>query len=157
MSARAVIVCSTCDAESEGLDVCAYCGGELWIERKGRRARPARPSHAARLESSPRLRLLLSALLKAGERGLTTREIFEATGSMAVHSDVFELRENGYRIECRSESHTPVALAGKPPLGPPPSSRRRFRYTLLGKLAEPSTVLSKNEAEGQAPCLIGKG
>lgn len=65
-----------------------------------------RPSHAARVSSSPRLRALLSALLKAGDRGLTTREIFERTDSMAVHSDVHELRDNGYRISCRREGTT---------------------------------------------------
>jgi hypothetical protein len=78
-----------------------------------------RPSHAARLEASPRLRDLLSALLKAGDRGLTTREIFDRTGSMAVHSDVHELRENGYRISCATDAAAPGV-----------SGRRRFRYRL---------------------------
>lgn len=78
-----------------------------------------RSSHAARLSSSPRLRALLSALLKAGERGLTTREIFERTGSMATHSDVHELRANGYRISCSSEGRTGAG-------------RRVFRYRIEG-------------------------
>jgi hypothetical protein len=99
----------------------------------------ARPSHAARLSSSPRLRALLTALLKAGDRGLTTREIFDRTGSMAVHSDCHELRENGYRIECRSE-----------PQGIETAGRRRFRYRLLGKLAEPVP----SNASSNAPSII---
>ena len=86
-----------------------------------------RPSHAARLESSPRLRALLSALLKAGDRGLTTREIFDRTGSMAVHSDCHELRQNGYRIDCRMVADEPRA-AGQ-------GRRRRFCYRLMGARA----------------------
>jgi hypothetical protein len=82
----------------------------------------ARPSHAARISSSPRLRALLTALLKAGDRGLTTKEIQVLTDACAVHSDVCELRANGYRIPCRMESD--VAL------GPGQGRRRRFRYRL---------------------------
>lgn len=77
------------------------------------------PSHAARLESSPRLRTLLAALLKAGDRGLTTREIFERTGSMAVHSDAAELRANGYRVSCVQEGRTDAG-------------RKVFVYRLVG-------------------------
>ena len=100
-----------------------------------------RPSHAARLESSPRLRTLLSALLKAGERGLTTREIFDQTGSMAVHSDCHELRENGYRVECRTD-RAPASVGV--------SGRRRFRYRLLGKLVEPRPGLALGITQGTA-------
>jgi hypothetical protein len=95
----------------------------------------ARPSHAARIETSPRLRALLTALLKAGDRGLTTREIFDRTGSMAVHSDAHELRQNGYRIGCRSDGKT----AG---------GRRVFRYRIEVAKAPESPVLST----GQGGC-----
>lgn len=89
----------------------------------------ARPSHAARIESSPRLRALLTALLKAGDRGLTTREIFDRTGSMAVHSDVHELRANGYQVGCSGGGRTG-------------DGRRVFRYRIEGAKAPESPVLS---------------
>jgi hypothetical protein len=95
-----------------------------------------RPSHAARLSSSPRLRALLTALLKAGDRGLTTREIFDRTGSMAVHSDCHELRQNGYRISCEmvADVRNPGGQGGS----------RRYRYRIEGNITEnvESPVLS---------------
>jgi len=93
----------------------------------------ARPSHAASVETSPRLRALLSALLKAGERGLTTREIFERTDSMAVHSDCHELRQNGYQISCRRERTT----AG---------GRLVHRYRIEGNVASDRVEKPEEEA-----------
>ncbi len=76
----------------------------------------------AKLENSPRLQRALDALLRAGKNGLTTFDLFVATGSMAVHSDVSEIRANGYDISC--------AMVGKNASG-----RRVYRYTLEGKRA----------------------
>lgn len=104
----------------------------------------ARLSHAARVESSPRLRALLTALLKAGERGLTTREIQDRTDACAVHSDVDELRDNGYRIPCVQEKSTA-------------SGRRVFRYRLLGKLAEPSKTEGVDLRPSPQPELFEEG
>ena len=78
--------------------------------------------HHARIEKSPRLQKALDALLRAGAKGLTTLDLFMATGSMAVHSDVAELRANGYSVSC--------AMVGKNASG-----RRVYRYTLTGKSA----------------------
>lgn len=78
--------------------------------------------HAARIENSKRLQRVLDALLRAGDKGLTTLDLFMATGSMAVHSDVAELRANGYDVTC--------AMAGKNSSG-----RRIYCYTLKGKKA----------------------
>jgi len=52
--------------------------------------------HFAKLSSSPRLRLLLDVLTDGKQH--TTRDIFDRTGSMAVHTDISELRANGYTI-----------------------------------------------------------
>ena len=93
----------------------------------------ARPSHAARVDSSPRLRALLSALLKAGDRGLTTREIFDRTGSMAVHSDAHELRANGYRISCSGAGRTK-------------DGRRVYVYRLVGVGASEEVEKEEEEA-----------
>jgi len=57
-------------------------------------------AHAARIESSPRLQRCLAALRRYGATGATTYQLFDATGSMAVHSDVSELRANGLRVDC---------------------------------------------------------
>jgi biotin operon repressor len=56
-------------------------------------------SHAAKADRSPRLQKLLS-ILKDGNIYSTAR-LQSATGSMAVHTDIHELRCNGYDIECR--------------------------------------------------------
>lgn len=55
-------------------------------------------SHAARIENSDRLRKTLTAL-SAGHF-VTAREIANKTGSMAVHTDIHELRQNGFKIVC---------------------------------------------------------
>ncbi len=56
--------------------------------------------HAARVANSSRLTLALLAL-REHPQGLTTRDLLDMTGSCAPHSDVAELRANGYRIDCR--------------------------------------------------------
>lgn len=53
-------------------------------------------SHAAKADRSPRLQKLLS-ILKDGNIYSTAR-LHSATGSMAVHTDIHELRCNGYKI-----------------------------------------------------------
>ena len=58
--------------------------------------------HAARLDSSPRLKRTL-AVLEAHPDGCTTLELVLLTGSCAAHSDVAELRANGIPVECRYE------------------------------------------------------
>ena len=91
----------------------------------------ARPSHAARIESSPRLRALLTALLKAGDRGLTALEVYQQTGSLNAHSCAHELRQNGYRISCEmvADVRNPGGQGGS----------RRYRYRLEGARAPEQT------------------
>jgi hypothetical protein len=55
---------------------------------------------AARLSRSPRLQAVLEILSERGRIGATTREIQLETGSVAVHSDVAELRANGLTVCC---------------------------------------------------------
>ncbi len=64
--------------------------------------------HAARLDRSPRLQLLLALLIERGQRGATTREIVVALLGkvVAVNSCIDELRENGFFIPCESERET---------------------------------------------------
>ena len=64
--------------------------------------------HAARLDSSPRLRRVLEALLERGE--LTTRDLVVEAEVCAVNSCISELRANGFDIDCRQS----VAHAGGP-------------------------------------------
>lgn len=56
-------------------------------------------SHAANYKKSERLQGLYS-LLGTGDE-YTTAQIQSITGSMAIHSDVHELRQNGFDISCR--------------------------------------------------------
>jgi len=79
------------------------------------------PGHAARIESSARLQTTLRVLERAGDRGLTTGELHTLTESQAVHSDVHELRANGYDVECRYDGSR--------------NGRRIYRYTLRGRRA----------------------
>jgi biotin operon repressor len=61
-------------------------------------------SHAAKIENSPRLQETLALL-----RDCTWHDgadITAATGSQALHSDIHELRENGYTIEQRYAGRT---------------------------------------------------
>ena len=76
--------------------------------------------HASRVAHSPRLQQLLAYLTERGEKGATTREIVDATGSCAVHSDVAELRANGHDISCLY-------------VGATEDKRRIYLYRLRGK------------------------
>ncbi len=62
-------------------------------------------SHFARIETSQRLQEVARVL----EDGLwhSSFEISRRTGSVACHSDIFEIRQNGYRIEQRYNGLTP--------------------------------------------------
>ncbi len=70
--------------------------------------------HAANIEKSRRLRLTLGPL--QAPVGWTTKEIHQLTGSMAVHTDIAELRANGYDIECKciARGRFEYRLAGGP-------------------------------------------
>ncbi|MCX8017056.1 MAG: hypothetical protein N2690_04020 [Rhodocyclaceae bacterium] len=57
--------------------------------------------HAARIETSPRLRRVLE-LLSDG-RAKTTLEIVAGAGVCAVNSCIAELRANGYPVRCWRE------------------------------------------------------
>lgn len=56
-------------------------------------------SHAADIDKSARLKKLLEILADGFE--YTTAELQEKTGSMAIHTDIHELRSNGYAVKCR--------------------------------------------------------
>lgn len=73
--------------------------------------------HAANLSKSARLQRTLTYLRGAGARGLSTSAISRRTGSMAVHSDIAELRANGVGVTCRYDHTTPAG-------------RRVYRYRL---------------------------
>ena len=60
--------------------------------------------NAANADKSPRLRRMLE-VLKAHPEGMTTFELQSWTQSCAVHSDVAELRQNGYQIERSREKN----------------------------------------------------
>ena len=62
---------------------------------------------AGKVQTSARLQNTAKLLRRAGSHGLTTREISQATGSMAVHSDLSALRANGYEIRREEEGRTP--------------------------------------------------
>ena len=56
--------------------------------------------HAARPDSSPRLRRVLEVLRDGQEH--STRELVDEARVMAVNSCIAELRQNGYQIDCRA-------------------------------------------------------
>lgn len=78
-------------------------------------------SHAAKIENSDRLRKTLDAL--TGGHHVTALEIFKKTGSMAVHTDIHELRENGFGILCEYQA-------------PPCGGRKRPHYQLISSPGE---------------------
>jgi len=62
--------------------------------------------HHANIKKSERLRNTLKQLLYVnwggkGYKGKTTFEIQKKTGSMAVGTDISELRSNGFDIKCK--------------------------------------------------------
>lgn len=83
--------------------------------------------HNANAEKSERLRLTLCALSLGGPHfRISTLGIQRYTGSMAPATDISELRQNGYLIDCQ--------YAGKTSSG-----RKIFRYHLRGKKENQST------------------
>lgn len=72
--------------------------------------------HAANAKKSKRLQATLRALRRS-QRGCTTRQLARATGSVAPHSDVAEIRANGFNVSCTYEGTTP-------------NGRRVYRYRL---------------------------
>ena len=77
--------------------------------------------HNAQLDGSERLRRTLSFIRDWGGlvRGVTSAEIQGHTGSMAVATDVSELRRNGLNIECKYIGTR--------------NGRRAYSYTYKGK------------------------
>ena len=95
--------------------------------------------HAARLDTSPRLRAVHALLADGVER--STREIIADAGVCAVNSCIAELRANGAVIACRREDDRetgkvrflyrmtkpvpPPAPSGKGPPGAGPAQETR--------------------------------
>ncbi len=77
-------------------------------------------THNANADKSFRLHRCLDFLKDAGHFGATTWEIQQGTGSCAVHTDIHELRCNGYLISCDYEGMTQA-------------HRRINRYRLIGR------------------------
>ena len=78
--------------------------------------------HAANPEKSRRLARMLE-LLKAHPRGATTLELQRWSDSCAVSTDISELRQSGYVIDCICE-------------GTNRNGRKVYRYT-LNRYSEP--------------------
>ena len=74
--------------------------------------------HNANIETSKRLQDTLGALIAFDEP--TTREIQQSTGSMSVSTDISELRQNGYEIDCWQDRKTE-------------NGRKIYRYKLLNR------------------------
>lgn len=72
--------------------------------------------HFAKIDKSERLQRLLG-LLRDG-KAHTTFDLASATNSMAVHTDIAELRANGHNVRTRY-------------LGKRADGRRIYAYTLL--------------------------
>jgi hypothetical protein len=76
--------------------------------------------HAANVEHSSRLLRALFYIKSAGKNGCTTAELQSYSESMAPATDVSELRQSGYLIECRRDGTTH-------------GGRKIYRYTYLGR------------------------
>ena len=76
--------------------------------------------HAANADKSARLRRTLSFIRGWGSNGVTSAELQGFTRSMAVATDVSELRRNGHRIDCVYE-------------GTNERGRKVYRYYYKGK------------------------
>ena len=88
--------------------------------------------HAGRIEYSPRLTKMHEALRHFGARGATTAQLADATGSVAVHSDIAEIRANGIGVLCEFEGTV--------------NGRKRYRYTLASFRHEPGHQFDLLEA-----------
>ena len=86
-------------------------------------------SHAARYENSPRLQRVAAFLSQNSNRWVSTLEISVACERCAAHSDVHELRENGFVIQCR----------------PRQGERGVYEYRLTGRPGRP--VRSEGQME----------
>lgn len=75
--------------------------------------------HNANVEKSDRLKRTLE-ILNAFPEGATTWDIQSLSNSMAPATDVSELRQNGYRIDCEYRGKTSTG-------------RRVYAYKLNGK------------------------
>jgi hypothetical protein len=62
--------------------------------------------HAANPAKSDRLKRVLLALIEAGERGLTTRDLIRITEQCAINSIASELRVAGHVVTCDYERTT---------------------------------------------------
>lgn len=69
------------------------------------------------LHTSPRLKPILEALLRAGARGMTSLELSLVGKTVAIGTSISELRANGFDIQCTYEGRTE-------------SGRKQFRYAL---------------------------
>jgi hypothetical protein len=76
--------------------------------------------HNADVNNSERLAQTLRIIRAGGKWGASTKEISSWTGSVAVATDVSEIRKNGYDIECVYD-HTNE------------NGRRVYRYHYRGK------------------------
>jgi hypothetical protein len=76
--------------------------------------------HNADPERSARLARTLRYLSYCAETGCTTAQLQAATASMAPATDVSELRQSGYLIECTNE-------------GMNENGRRVYRYVFKGR------------------------
>jgi biotin operon repressor len=74
-------------------------------------------SHFALLKNSSRLQLI-KKLLSRGN-WVTSAEIYAVTGSMAVHTDIHELRENGVNV-------SPAKYTGLSATG-----RKKYAYRII--------------------------
>lgn len=81
--------------------------------------------HNANADKSYRLKQTLD-VLRAFPDGPTTWDIQGWCGSMAPATDISELRQNGYVIDCKYQGLTSTG-------------RKIFRYHLRGKKENPST------------------
>lgn len=76
--------------------------------------------HYADPERSLRLTRTLRYLNSCAGYGCTTAQLQAATASMAPSTDVSELRQSGYQIDCKNEG---MSVQG----------RRIYRYTYRGR------------------------
>ena len=76
--------------------------------------------HAADPEHSARLTRTLRFLYYCKGEGCTTAQLQAATDSMAPSTDVSELRQSGYLIDCKNE-------------GISTNGRRVYRYVYKGR------------------------
>ena len=92
-----------------------------------------RRCHAGNFETSGRMKKTYLALHYMGDRGATTLQIQNFTGSMCVHSDVSALRANG------------VNIAPAKYIGTYSSGSKVYLYKLLEKIPLPKKCLKSKK------------